>query len=161
VKTKYLFQNLVVAVYIAMTLAGMSYTLFRFTVPGVPRALRQMSYGMMAPYQNYRTYNEELVAEGRMAGGDWERIDLDQFLPYVRGERGMRSYLVTFRVQGDDIWPQKYREYARRVQLMESLRGREWQSVRLALEQWPMSPGGFNFLRQAPFMQVFPVAQIP
>lgn len=145
-------QHLVIVVYIASTLAGMSYALFRYTVPGVPRFFKQWSYGMMAPYQTYRVINEELVAEGRR-GKTWERIDLGQYLPYVRGERAMRSYLVSFRAQGKDVWPEKYREYAGKVQMLERLRGREWEEVRLHLEEWPMSPGGYEYLRHDPFIK--------
>ena len=150
-------QHLVIYVFIASTLSGFSYAWFRYKIPGVPKFFRQWSYGMMAPYQTYRTKNEELVAEGRI-GNEWKRIDLDQYLPYIRGEKAMRSYLVTFRKRGDDYWPAKYVEYGEKVQMMEALRGREWEEVRLFLEQWPMSPEGYEYLRKVEFIEKTPIA---
>lgn len=113
----------------------------------------------MAPYQTYRTINEELVAFG-YKDGSWHRISLDAYLPYVRGERAMRSYLVSFRAQGEDVWPKKYEEYAERIRMMEALRGREWEAIKLELEEWPMSPGGYAFLRIDPFIQRTFLAEI-
>ena len=149
-------QHLVIVVFIASTLSGFSYALFRYKLPGVPRFFRQWSYGMMAPYQTYRTINEELVAEGRR-GELWERIDLGQYLPYVRGERAMRSYLVTFRARGKEVWPGKYEEYAKLLSAMEERRGRSWEEIRLTLEEWPMSPGGYEYLRHDPFIRYTPI----
>lgn len=146
-------QHLAIVVYIAATLSGVSYGLFRTVLPGVPRFFRQWSYGMMAPYQTYRTINEELVADGRV-GDSWERIDLDPYMPYVRGERAMRSYLVTFRRREEEYWSGKYKEYAGLIQNMEQRRGREWDEVRLTLEEWPQSPGGYEYLRHNPFITV-------
>ncbi len=156
-----IFQHAVVVFYIAMTLAGLSYTLLRYSVPGVPWQIRRFSYGMMAPFQNYLTSNEELIAEGRLVGGDWQRIDIDPYFPFIRGEKAMRSYLVSFRNQGDDIWPEKYRQLARSIQLLEADEGRQWESVKLGLEKWPMSTGGYAFLRIAPFITYTSLVQIP
>ena len=157
---KTLFQHLVIICYILVTFAGFCYTMFRVWIPGVPRKLTIFSYGMMAPYQSYRTFNEELIAEGRVPGGAWEEINLDPYLPYIRGEKAHRSYLVSFRYGGKDI-DEKYREYARRVQQLEAQRGREWSGVRLTLEKWPMSPAGYEYLRVDTFAERNIVSQIP
>lgn len=154
-------QHLVVITYCVVTLSGLMYTLFRVHLPGVPLILSRFSYGMMAPFQHYLTYNEELIAEGRLEGGEWMRIDLDSYLPFVRGERAMRSYLVSFRVRGEEVWPQKYREFADKIQMLEEGDGRVWESVRLSFERWPMSPAGYSYLRHPPFTQIYPQSQIP
>jgi len=154
-------QQLVVVVFIAMTLSGMTYTLFRVKMPGVPRSLRQFSYGMMAPYQTYRTHNEQLTAEGKMPDGTWEIINMDEYLPFVTGERGMRSYLLTFRVQGDTVLDQKYTEFAMQIDRLESVRGRDWEAIRLSIQVWPMSPAGFEYLRHDPFIESEFLVQIP
>tara|TARA_Y100000310_G_scaffold9629_1_gene10327 strand:- start:127 stop:564 length:438 start_codon:yes stop_codon:yes gene_type:complete len=138
-------------IYLIMTVAGFSYTLFRVWIPGVPRKLAIFSYGMMAPYQTYRTFNEELIAEGRTSEGDWERINLDPYLPFIRGEKAHRSYLVSFRYGGHDI-DTKYEEYAQKLKNLEADRGREWERVRLTLEKWWMSPTGYEYLRREPFL---------
>ena len=128
---KKLLQELVVAVYIAMTLAGFSYTLFRYWLPGVPRQLAIFDYGMMAPFQGYRTFNDELVAEGRTAAGDWEIINLKPYYPFNRGETSFRMHLVSFRYTDPEVPSDKYRQLARRIQQLEAEDGRQWQSVRL------------------------------
>lgn len=146
-------QQLVVIMFIAMTVSGMSYTLFRYKLPGVPRSLRQFSYGMMAPYQTYRTHNEELTALGLTPDGTWEIINMDEYLPFVQGERAMRSYLLTFRAQGDEILYKKYTEFAQIIQRLESERGRKWEDIKLTIQVWPMSPAGFEYLRHDPFIE--------
>ncbi len=157
---KYVLQQLVVAGYVAVTIAGFSYTMLRYWIPTVPRTLAVFSYGMMAPYQSYRTYNEELVAEGR-ASGNWERIDLRAYMPFIRGERLHRGYLVGFHGKGQEYLSQKYREFARQVMRLESAHGRQWQSVRLRLEKWPVSPAGFEYLRQPEFIEITSLVQVP
>ncbi len=147
-------QHLVIVVYIAATASAFSYTLFRYKMPGVPDKLRRWSYGMMAPYQTYRTSNEMLTAEGLRSDGTWEDISLDEYLPFLRGERGMRSYLLTFWAQGEEVLAQKYKELADVTKRLESDRGRQWEDVRLTLEKWPMSPAGYEYLRHEPFVLV-------
>lgn len=153
-------QHLVIAIYIAATISGLAYALFRITIPGMPRPLKQWSYGMIAPYQTYRTFNEELVADGKV-GDTWTRINLNQYLPFILGERSMRSYLVTFAVQNEEIRLKKYQLYADHVQRMEKSNGREWEEIRLMLENWPMSPGGHEYLRHEPFIETEFIIQIP
>lgn len=154
-------QHVAIAFYIVMTVSGMSYTLFRYKIPLVPKKVWVFSYGMMAPFQQYRTYNEELVAEGRMPGGEWKPIDTDQYFPFIRGERAMRSYLAIFRMQGDDVWPDKYRTLARAIQSLEAEQGREWQSVRLHLQKWWMSPAGYEFNRTKDISEFTFLVQVP
>ena len=154
-------QQLVVIVFIAATVSGMSYTLFRYKLPGAPRSLRQWSYGMMAPYQTYRTHNEGLTAEGKRADGLWAIINMDAYLPFIRGERAMRSYLLTFRAQGDQVLDQKYREFAHHIARLESDRGRPWDEIRLTIQEWPMSPAGYEYLRHDPFIESTFLVQIP
>lgn len=158
---KHSLQHLVVVVFIAMTISGMSYTLFRYKLPGVPRSVRQFSYGMMAPYQTYRTHNEQLTAHGKHPDGSWEVINMDEYLPYVRGERAMRSYLLTFRVQGDEVLYTKYTEFAEQVKRLELDRGREWEAIKLTIQVWPMSPAGYEYLRIDPFIESEFLVQIP
>ena len=154
-------QQLVVIIFIASTISGMSYTLFRYKFPGVPRSLRQWSYGMMAPYQTYRTHNEQLTAQGKRPDGTGEIINMDAYLPFLRGERAMRSYLLTFRAQGDIILNQKYTEFAGHIKRLESDRGREWESIKLTIQIWPMSPAGYEYLRHDPFIESEFLVQIP
>jgi|TARA_Y100000310_G_scaffold87902_1_gene84831 hypothetical protein len=109
---------------------------------------------MMAPYQTYRTSNEMLTAHGLQSDGTWVPISLDEYLPFLRGERGMRSYLLTFWAQGEEVLEQKYKELAQVTKRLEGDRGREWEDVRLTLEKWPMSPAGYEYLRHDPFISV-------
>lgn len=153
-------QQMAVAGYVAVTIAGFSYTMLRYWLPVVPRPLAVFSYGMMAPYQSYRTYNEELVAQGR-SGGSWERIDLHTYMPFIRGERAHRGYLVSFHGKGQAYLSQKYREFAHHIMRLEARQGRQWQSVRLRFEKWPVSPAGFEYLRQPEFIETTPLVQVP
>lgn len=156
-----LLQHLAITVYIAMTVGGLSYTLFRYVLPGVPHSVLQFSYGMMAPYQTYRTFNEDLTAHGMREDGVWERINLDEYLPFLRGERAMRSYLMTFRIQGERVLYTKYSELAEQIQRLERARGRDWKGIQLTLEKWPMSPAGYEYLHQDPFIETEFLIQIP
>lgn len=114
----------------------------------------------MAPYQQYRTFNEQLTARGKV-GDIWKAIDLAPYFPYVRGERAMRSYLVTFRKRGDTVWPRKYKEYAELIRLMEGRDGRQWEEVSLHIEHWPMSPAGYEYLRHDPFIEYKTITHDP
>ena len=160
-KAKKILQELVVAVYIAMTLAGFSYTMFRYWLPGVPRVLAVFDYGMMAPFQGYRTFNDELVAEGRTAGDEWQTINLQPYYPFNRGETSFRMHLVSFRYENPDVPSQKYRELARILKQLEAQAGREWQSVRLHMEKWPKSPAGYYYLRTPLFTDSLFLVQVP
>ena len=114
----------------------------------------------MGPYQQYQTYNEELIAEGRRNDGAWERIDLLPYLPYMRGERAVRSYLISFRNKGEN-WTDSYRDFARMLREHETAQGKNYESVRLLLERWPVSTTNYETLRASPFLSEQLLVQIP
>lgn len=127
-------------------------------MPAVPRALRQFSYGMMAPFQHYRTHNEELTAFG-LRDGSWHIIDMHPYLPFITGERAMRSYFRTFRKHKKHV--QKYGEFAEKLRLIEAGNGRSWESVKLVFQKWPMSTAGYFYLRHEPFIEETFIVQTP
>lgn len=124
--------------YIFVTLCALCYTLTRKQIPHVDWPIVTHFYAMMAPFQNYITENVELVAEGESLDGTWKKIDLTQYFPHSRGEIAIRTRLSSF--------PNKQSRYltmAKRVQELESAKGRTYRSVRLVWEKWPKSQYGF------------------
>ena len=157
---KYL-QHILILTYLGVTAAAMLYTLFRIETP-VPWPVTRYFYGMMAPYQRYRTINEEMKAEGLTERGEWVKIPLEPYLPFLRGEQALRAYFVSFRVlYGDEERFRQYRLYAEKLREREAAAGRNFVEVRLFLIEWPMSPAGFDFLKQEPFLTSTPLATYP
>ncbi len=143
------------------TISGLLFTFFRTTLPGVPALFSQWSFGMLAPFQAYLPYNEELVAFGRNAWDVWEEIDLHTYLPYGKGEASIRSYLSTYRKWSTEELEEKYKEYARQIQHLEEVHEHSWEEIKLELHRWPRSAEGYLELRQNEFIEITPVIQIP
>ena len=144
---KRVLLEIVVIVFLVGTAAGMSLTLFRYHIPGVPLFVAKFHYRLMAPFQGYDRQNVELVADGKDADGTWRQINLDPYFPYGRGERSLRAALLSFKFRGKDVQLAAYHRMALRIQELEQERGRAWSSVRLVAEYWPMSSDGYLALR--------------
>ncbi|MDP7069546.1 MAG: hypothetical protein QF815_03380 [Candidatus Peribacteraceae bacterium] len=157
---RFLLEVVVIA-FLTGTVVGFCVTLFRYSIPYYPIVLRNYHYGMMAPFQGYDRMNIELIAEGKSENGQWERIDIDQYLPYGRGEKSMRAGLTSFRFKGKEALADAYRRIALRMQQLEQDRDRTWSSVRLATEKWPMSKDGYEALRNESNITRIDLVQIP
>jgi|GEM_PF-2480017 hypothetical protein len=64
----------------------------------------------------------------------------------------MRADLWTYRVQGDAILSAQYRKMASTILQLERNSGHQWKELRLKMEEWPMSPAGYEYLRHIPFI---------
>lgn len=108
---------------------------------------------MMAPYQGYSENNFAMIAEGQSPNGQWTKIDIDSYFPGSRGERGFRTFLLSFRTRGAETTTEGYRALAEQIRRREEALGRSWNEVRLSFESWPVSPEGFDAQRRAPFVE--------
>ena len=157
---KKLLQHTAIALYLTITLFAFLYTMFRVAPPfAVPVVF--FSYGMMAPYQTYLKNSDKLIGEARRNGGTWQQIDLAPYFPYLRGETEVRSYLPTFAWIGDVQLHDAYARFAARIMHSEALAGRPWNDLRLSLDRWPLSPGGYGFLYHEPFVTREFLVQVP
>lgn len=150
-------QNMAITMYIAATVSGALFTLQRVHMPGVPYILSHWSYGMLAPFQSYLTYNEDLVALGRHPDGIWEEIDIKKYKTHGRGEESVKIYLPMYRGLQDEGLHEKYIEYANLLLLLEKQHGYSWDDIRLEMHRWPRSPAGYEYLRVPAFTEITPL----
>jgi hypothetical protein len=143
-----------ITMYITATMSGMMFTLCRVHMPGVPYTLSHWSYGMLAPFQSYLTYNEDLVALGRHSGGLWEAIEMDKYRTHGKGEESIKMYLPMYRSLPEEVLKEKYEEYAEKLRTLEMNHGNTWEEIALEMHTWPRSPGGYEFLRVPVFTTV-------
>lgn len=143
-----LFLHSAILSYLLLLGSGLTFTLFRYSV--LPMNMVQPFYGTMAPFQGYTTENYELVAEGRPAGGIWQEINLQQYIPAGRGEFSYRGYNLEYEagLQGEI---NLYELYAKKVQAAETRNGRTYDEVRLIRRRWPTSPAGYHYLNRPEF----------
>lgn len=157
-------QRLSLIGYLTITLAAFVFTMTRVAI--LPRVLFQWSYGMMAPYQTFATINADMVARGQDDSGRWHSIALEPYYPYAREEANVRAYLLPWRwtslEKGNDrALRQRYRTLARLLLSLEEFRGRHFRILELWWEEWPVSPGGYSWLRTAPFVSASLLARVP
>ncbi len=158
------FQYGALAIYVIVTVAALVFTMTRVQL--LPMSVMRFSYAMMAPYQTYANRNADLHAEGRAGSGAWQTIDLAPYYPYGHGEANLRRYLLLPRwkalVDGDySVVNAQYRLIAQQLLAHERQKGMPYDHVRLLWEEWPVSYGGFEDMRVAPFMSGSIVATAP
>ena len=154
----------VAAAYLAVTAAAFVFTMTRISI--LPWPLFFYSYGMMAPYQTYTTYNADVVAEGRTSTGAWKTIDLSPYYPQIRGEANLRKFLLQSRWLRDDPsyfsrLQERYTDLAWQVLLRAQGKGEDVLAVRLHWVEWPASPGGYEAMRDTPFLESTFITQVP
>ncbi|PIR54591.1 hypothetical protein COU75_00120 [Candidatus Peregrinibacteria bacterium CG10_big_fil_rev_8_21_14_0_10_42_8] len=154
---KRIAQNMTITMYIAATVSGMLFTLFRVYLPGVPFILSHWSYGMLAPFQSYLTYNENLLALGRHSKGVWEPIDMSTYKTHGKGEESIKIYLPAYRGLQEEGLHQKYQEYADLLRKREEEHGRLWDEIILEMHRWPRSPAGYEYLRVPVLTEITPL----
>ena len=133
----------VTVLYLTVTAAALLFTLPGVQLPFLPYGVLWYAYGMMAPYQYHEGYNQDLRVEHQEIDGHWEIIDHHQYVPFLRGERVVRSRLVTFERRGAEAHRQAYCAWADVVRKEKNIQG----AIRFTWEQWPQSPRGFEALR--------------
>jgi len=154
-------MHAVVICYLLVTACGTFYAFTRIFPPVIPHAVTFFSYGLMAPYQSYAHFAFNVAAEGRSAGGEWQTIDLTQYQPLATmGERLMRMTDHSFGMRQELIQP-RYRDAANQLLRLENEKGKNFESVRLTWEQWPLSPAGYWFLHHDPFIERRLLMQVP
>ena len=131
-------RHLFLLVYIFLTICALLYTLGRKHVPHVPWPFVTHFYAMMAPFQHYLTYNVELTAYSKYADGTWEKINLQPYLPFGRGEAAIRMRMSSFHDKQE-----KYYALGHKVLLYERARGEDIVAVRVLWESWPKSQYSF------------------
>lgn len=115
----------------------------------------------MAPYQGYHITNGDFLVQGRTAEGEWEVINIEPYFPsYLRGEKQVRKTFDSFSWNASHYdedpyvyMTKRYEEFLRNVKRLEEDRGRMYEELTLHWEDWPMSPAGFFYLRQEPFIE--------
>lgn len=130
-------------------------------LPGIPWPVLRYFYGMMAPYQGYSVVNADLLAEGKRADGTWEKINLDPYYPMIRGNQIMYRRLRSFLAQGEEKHKQKYTELATLLLERERRQGETYLAVRLAWQEWPASPLGWDALRHGSQIKNYPLTEVP
>lgn len=140
--------------YVAATVSGMLFTVFRVHIPMVPHVLSHWSFGMLAPFQSYLTYNEDLVALGEHSDGSWEAIDLEKYKTHGKGEESLRIYLPMYRGLQEEGLKQKYQEYGTQLLSLEKKHGNAWKDIQLEMHRWPRSPAGYEYLRVPEFTDI-------
>ena len=156
-------QRVILLCYLAITGAAFVYTMTRVTL--LPWPLIRFSYATMAPYQTYSRENEAVWAEAQGGDGQWRKVDLSPYYPEGFGEANLRTYFLP------DHWseteknePVLRRDYAAlAAQLLRVLqaKGEQVTAVRLWLDEWPLSPGGFEADRHWPTLRTSLLAQVP
>ncbi len=142
-----------VLVYLAITAAAYIYTISGYKVPLLPWPLVRFSYGMMAPFQGYVTFEQGLLAEGSNDNQHWEKINHQKYFPYLRGERVLREWLLPFREPDKKaLLKKKYGDLAAQIQAAEAREGRNYLRIRLHWERWPVSPLGHEVLHKDPYI---------
>lgn len=119
-------------------------------------------YGMMAPYQGYAREHRELIAQGKKADGQIERINIRAYYPGRRGEGVVRQQMRALEwFRGSDALVDSYKQLAQQIQLLEREQGRNYIAVSLAWEVWPPSVEGYEALRYSPYSRMVPVIALP
>ena len=148
-------QQIIVIVYLAVTAAAFVFTMTRISL--LPLWVTRWSYGMMAPYQGYVSWNDDFLYEGLRPDGEWERIDIDRYLPHGFGERNVRKSL---RVYAEADRRRKFTEFALSLLAHERARGRDYRAVRVFFDHWDRSPAGFEFLHTPLFTEREPLTNV-
>ena len=140
--------------YIIVTISAFLYTLFRIQLPLVPWIFTRWSYMLMAPYQGYATYNEDIIAEGQLPDGTWETIDLSPYFPYTLGETNVRLRMRSFRyLDNPDLFREKFTLTAQKLLALEQ-REKKITAIHLSYLRWPTPIlGGYAFNRHEPFVE--------
>lgn len=151
--SKRLLLQTILLGYIVVTLSGFFYTLFRIHTPFVPWVFTRWSYMLMAPYQGYATYNEDIIAEGKKSDGTWETIDLAQYVPYILGETNVRLHQRSFRYLDDhDLFREKFTLTAQKILALEQKK-HLYTALRLSYVRFPATVGGYAFSRHESFWE--------
>jgi len=150
---KKILQWVILLAFLAFSTGGFYYTMTREYPPFIHWRLSRFSYGMIAPWQTYTVNNTELIAEGKLSDGSWERIDLKRYFPYQIGERNIRE---TIRTLGGNR-TEEYRHMASEIQERENERGKTYSNIRLSWEKWPKSPLGYEALRTEENLTTTPI----
>lgn len=131
---KKVLLHIFLSAYIFLTTIAFIYTMSHKLVPGVPWPFVTHFYAMMAPFQNYTRHNAEVMAFGLTRQGAWEKISYKPYYPFERGETAIRIRMSSFADKTS-----KYRAFAKRIQELEALHGRVYQSVKLEWHKWEKS----------------------
>lgn len=161
VQVRACFRHTIIGAYLLVTVLAFVYTMTGWR-PGLIWPAVHFSYGMMAPYQGFETYAQELLVEGQDEAGEWQSIDMSLYWPFLRGERVVRGWLMSWQrayFQQDPL--PHYRLMAEKLQRLEAEQGRTYQNLRMSWQTWPASPGGYYFLRREPFVSGTPILRWP
>lgn len=162
-----IFTHLVILLFLVVQLDAFVYTMSHRHVGLFPWTVTRFFYALMAPYQGFKEWNEEVVAEGQRSDGTWEQIDLQRYYPtYTRGQRVTRQLLTTVEWQGarrgdPQLLTRRYAALAEQLRSRESASGRSYVSIRLWREDWPVSPDGYAALRLPAFTSRTLLVQAP
>lgn len=157
----------VILFYVAVTLDGFAYTMLRVHSSVLPWGIVRYAYAAMAPYQGFRPWNMDLVAEGLRDDSLWEAIDLLPYYPaFSRGQINVRQQLLALRWRaqdtGDDaLVDRAFTSLAEMIREREAAQGRVYSRVRLTWVEWPVSPAGYAFLRNPLFLRTTPLTPTP
>ena len=139
------FQHALLVVYFTILVAAFGYTMLRVRT-GYLWPFVKFEYMMMAPFQSYAKFNQELVIFGQR-DDVWEEIDLAPYFPVLLGERNIReTNLYIGKDYGMDRRMQ-YEVMAQRILAIEEKAGRTYDSLRFEWWTWPASADGYHALK--------------
>lgn len=154
-------QHSIIALYLFVTGAAFLYTMTRIWTPIIPRQILLFSYGMMAPYQRDSEWNYDVVAEGQLADGSWEQIDLKAYYPYEPGEGVIRRQLTTYqKLLSKELRQRRFTDLAIMLLDRERAKGKPYVGVRLWSHKWGRSPAGYEYLRRPPMLMTDLLADV-
>lgn len=166
--SKHVLQQMVVVIFLLITLSGFLFAVLRVRVPFVPWFLTYLSYSAMAPYQGMSMENQALAAQGQRHGGTWEEIDLLPYYPLARGKQDIRMLEIGWMRMAEEgsedpeqAYRRKCRALARTVLHRERSSGREFVKVRLSWDHWPLSSGGHDALYDSSQRKRIVLAEYP
>lgn len=131
-------RQLFIVAYLFLTFCALLYTLARKQISWVQWPYVTHFYAMMAPFQNYTVDNVELMVYGKFANGQWEKIDITEYIPAGRGERAIRLRMSSFHDKRA-----KFKEMATHILRDKKKQGTNYTTVRIQWEKWPKSQYGF------------------
>ncbi|MBM3231284.1 hypothetical protein FJZ28_03065 [Candidatus Peregrinibacteria bacterium] len=146
----------VIAGYLLVSLAGISFSVLRIRIPFVPDPLFRWSYESMSPWQRFAKNNQDIAIRAKKPDGTWGDISVEKYFPFRRGQRMVMVQLASFR--GDEAKLVQYRRLAG-LMLREEQRIHPYTALELFAVTWPLSPESRDWLK--PFSTSTPLATAP
>lgn len=160
-KTQRIVGHIFFGYFLLISIATFVYTVSRVALPVPPWWLVDFNFGVVGPFQRYNDFNQEVIAEGLLDDGTWERIDIIPYMPVaLPSERSFRLRL-DFLSEKPAERTAGHRTIAETILAKERAQGHPYTSVRLVIEAWPVSTEGFEAMRKPPLIDSYQFMIVP